>query len=153
MANAKMNRALGSLDSGHIPVRVQFGPTNSPYFESLMNVHWKDEENRNSPESIGYDELGLALMQQYFVLISGGSSDVRELETAFVNRQRTADNNPGQGDLFAGLTFLEMVNRANRAELRGHNRSPLPVGYQVRGCVPRGLRGVCFGKHIRRVIR
>ena len=109
------NKTLGALDSDQIPIRVRFEPKNGRYFETLMNVHWGDEENRNSAESLGYDELALALMQQYFVLISGGSSDVRELETAFVIRQRTADDNPGQGDLFSGLTFIEMVSRANRA--------------------------------------
>jgi hypothetical protein len=109
------SKELGSLDSDYIPIRVRFDPMNGRYFERLMNVNWGDKDHENKVNSLGYDELALVLMLQYFVLISGGTADVSELETAFVNRQRTADINPKSGDLFSGLTFIEMVNRANRA--------------------------------------
>jgi hypothetical protein len=98
-------QTLVTLDSDQIPIRVRFEPTNGRYFENVIN----------GTNSLGEDGLALALMLQYFVLISGGTADVRELETAFANRQRDGDFNPESGDLFSGLTFIEMVNRANRA--------------------------------------
>lgn len=109
------SKELGSLDSDQIPIRVRFDPMNGRYFERLMNVNWGDKDHENKVNSLGYDELALVLMLQYFVLISGGTADVSKLETAFVDRQRAGDFNPESGDLFSGLTFIEMVNRANRA--------------------------------------
>jgi len=114
-SNPRTSKELGSLDSDYIPIRVRFDPMNGRYFERLMNVNWGDRDHENNVNSLGYDELALVLMLQYFVLISGGTADVRELETAFANGQRDGDFNPESGDLFSGLTFIEMVNRANRA--------------------------------------
>ena len=109
------NKTLGALDSDQIPIRVRFEPINGRYFERLMNVNWEDRDNQNGTSSLGDDELALVLMLQYFVLISGGSADVRELESSFVNRPRELEINPGFGTLFSGINLIEMVNRANRA--------------------------------------
>jgi len=109
-----MRKTLGSLDSDQIPIRIQFEPVNCQYLEGLMSVSWDGQNNSKSASELDDDELALTLMLKYFVLISGGSTDVRELESAFVNRTRDSEINPGVGDIFSGITLLEMVNRANR---------------------------------------
>jgi hypothetical protein len=88
-----------------------------------MSVSWDGQNNSKSASELDDDELALTLMLQYFVLISGGSSDVRELEATFVSRPRNSEFNPGVRDVFSGITLLEMVNRANRTH-RNAKRLP-----------------------------
>jgi hypothetical protein len=108
------NKVIGSLDYDKIPIRIQFEPIIGRYLERLMNFGYGREDSAADAGSLDDDELALALMLQYYVLISGGSSDVRELESAFVNRRRDADVKPGFGTLFSGITLFEMVKRATR---------------------------------------
>jgi hypothetical protein len=114
-------QTLVTLDSDQIPIRVRFEPTNGRYFENVIN----------GTNSLGEDGLALALMLQYFVLISGGSCDVRELETSFVNRRSTKEIEPEVGELFSGVTFIEMVNRAKRT-YRNAKRLPKLYGRSSR---------------------
>jgi hypothetical protein len=108
------NKVIGSLDNDNIPIRIQFEPIIGRYLERLMNFGFGREVSAIEADSLDDDELALALMLQYYVLISGGYSDVRELESAFVNRRRDADVNPGFGTLFSGITLFEMIKRATR---------------------------------------
>lgn len=107
-------KIIGSLDDHQIPIRIQFEPIIGRYLERLMDFGFGREDSAADADSLDDDELALALMLQYYVLISGGSSDVRKLESAFVNRTRDADVNPGFGTLFSGITLFEMVKRATR---------------------------------------
>ncbi len=106
---------LGTLDSDQIPIRVLFEPINKKYFERMINIGSTDQAEKVNPDSLGDDDLALILMLNYFALVSGGSSDVGDLEAAFVNRASDAQIKPVVGNLFSGISLFEMINRANRA--------------------------------------
>jgi hypothetical protein len=109
------NRVIRSLDKDQIPIRIQFEPSIDRYLETLLTGGFGVKDGLTNLDSLNHDKLALSLMLSYFFLISGRSAEVQELESEFVNRIRGSALDSSSGSLFFGITFFEMINRANRA--------------------------------------